>query len=772
MSWSIYTNSTDRKQLALEESLYFTGNGYIGIRGNLEEENASSDSIVGTYINGFYDDVPIPYGEKMHGFPDYQQKLLNVIDPQSIVIWVGTGEDREKLSLLTGKVVDYKRALHMDKGFSERYIHWRSKQGHELKITFKRLASFKRKNLFFQQIFLCPVTKNIPIQIISSLNGNVTNYTNPNDPRVGNDASKRLFVKHMKQQNGQSYIELQTKVSELSVAALSELKVHHDHVTYNHFMQNGELISKATFVLKEKTTIGKRTFFADTLRYTNLEQTLGLAREEASVFSFFDIQTEQQDYLASFWKKTDIIIEKDHSLQEAIRFNLFHILQSTGQDGRSNIAAKGLSGEGYEGHYFWDTEIYLLPIYTMTNPEMAKKLLFYRYSILPQAKQRAYEMGHSQGALFPWRTISGTECSSFFPAGTAQYHISADIAHSYIQYYLATDDVEFMKQAGAEMLVETARLWMDVGHFTKNSFRIDAITGPDEYTCIVNNNYYTNVMAKQNLRWAVKICTFLQETDTECWGKLKSRLNISYKELDCFEKAAQKMYLPVDEKLKINPQDDTFLQKAKWDFKHTSKDKYPLLLHYHPLTIYRYQVCKQADTVLAHLLQEDEQSEVVMKNSYDYYERITPHDSSLSTCVFSMMAARLTYLDKAYDYYLQAARLDLDDVQGNTKDGLHMANMGGTWMGIVVGFAGMRIKESGLYFRPQLPTKWNKYTFSIQYKGRMLHIIMTKKTFTIELLKGSPLLIHVWDKPVQLINKEVITNSVSRGMLNGKSIYF
>ncbi|MCL6574242.1 MAG: glycoside hydrolase family 65 protein [Bacillus sp. (in: Bacteria)] len=309
---------------------------------------------------------------------------------------------------------------------------------------------------------------------------------------------------------------------------------------------------------------------------------------------------------------------------------------------------------------------------------------------------------------------------------------------------------------GAEVLFETARLWADTGHFVGNSFKIDAITGPDEYTCIVNNNYYTNVMAKYNLLWAVKCYYLLESMDGLLLLNLSKKIGLQKEEVQTWQQAAKQMYLPFDEDLGLNPQDDTFLQKAVWDLEATPKDHFPLLLNYHPLTLYRYQVCKQADTVLAHFLLEDEQELTTIKNSFDYYEKITTHDSSLSSCVFSIMASKLGLNEKAYDYFIETARLDLDNTHGNTKDGLHMANMGGTWLAIVFGFAGLRIKENGISLQPTLPDKWDGYRFSIHYKDRKLQIETTAKQTKVKLIYGESLSIKVFAK-TYLLEKEIIT---------------
>lgn len=762
MTWIIHSKSTELDKLLLEESLFFNGNGYIGIRGNLEEGlPKGTRTIRGAYLNAFHDVVDIQYGEKLYAFPETQQKLLNVIDTQTIEIFVG--EEEERFSLWNGEVISYDRYLHLDKGITERHIHWKSPNGNEIKIVFKRLVSFKERELFAQYISFIPVTPSLPVKITTTLNGDVENFTDPNDPRVASGHAKRLKVNEAGLLDGAAYVEVETYKSKLKAAALSTVTVHNNVSRILNVMEENKVITTISFNLEMETAIEKRTFFTDTLRNEDIQSTLVNCHQNLVNHSFEELCNNQKNYLDRFWENTDVTIQGETELQEGIRFNLYHLLQSAGQDGVSNIAAKGLSGEGYEGHYFWDTEIYLLPMFTMTNPQLAKKLLLYRYSILDGARERAKEMGHKKGALYPWRTIAGSESSAYFPAGTAQYHISADIAHSYIQYFLATSDFEFMKDAGAEVLIETARLWIDTGHYHQGQFRIDAVTGPDEYTCIVNNNYYTNAMAKQNLRWAVNAAALLKDQAPETWNMLKKRLQIEEEELNEFSRAAENMLLLVDDKLGINPQDDTFLQKAVWDFENTPEEHYPLLLNYHPLTLYRYQVCKQADTVLSHFLLEDEQSEIIMKNSYDYYEKITTHDSSLSSCVFSMMGARVGYLDKAYDYFIETARLDLDNTHGNTKDGLHMANMGGTWMAITAGFAGMRVKESGLLFRPQLPKQWKGYSFRIQYQNNLLHIEVDKENIKFTLISGKKLSLKVWEQEITITQDLPETVSLKRG---------
>lgn len=745
MTWTLTNNELTPKALLNLESLFSLGNGYLGVRGNFEEGyRPEMVSIRGTYQNAFHDVIEIPYGEKLYAFPGTQQKLLNIIDAQTIKIYLG--DEEEEFSLFAGEAVTYERRLHLDRGYSERTVHWRSPGGKEVKLYFRRVVSMTVRELFAIDLRIEPVNFTGRVKVVSTVNGDVSNFADPNDPRVASGHSKRLQVEEAGEKQGYVYAVDRTLVSRLKTACVSR---HTASGAAEIKSDNGETV--LTFDLTEPVRVTKWNVYTDTLRHRDnlVEQAIGI-HEQLGGLTFEDLMDAQKTYLDDFWTNADIHIEGDSSLQEGIRFNLYHLLQSVGRDEYSNISAKGLSGEGYEGHYFWDTEIYMFPVFLMTKPEIARQLLIYRYSTLDQARARAKEMGHKQGALFPWRTISGTECSSFFPSGTAQYHISGDIAYSYIQYYLGTQDDEFMKTYGAELLFETARLWLDMGHYLNGEFRIDNVTGPDEYTCVVNNNYYTNAMAKHNLKWAAKAYGLLAEIAPEVLDRLCARLNVTKQEAEAWQKAAECMYLPYDSALNINPQDDTFLQKAVWDFENTPEEKYPLLLHYHPLTLYRYQVCKQADTVLAHFLLEDEQGLETIRNSYTYYEKITTHDSSLSSCIFSIMASKLGYDAKAYDYFIETARLDLDNTHGNTKDGLHMANMGGTWMSIVYGFAGLRLKESGLSLAPAIPGQWDRYSFRLQYRGRKLAVDIDHQSIRLTLEEGEALMLKLYGDDVTL----------------------
>ncbi|SDN13512.1 alpha,alpha-trehalose phosphorylase [Psychrobacillus sp. OK028] len=748
MTWKLTKTEIDNQNLLLDESLLSLGNGYLGVRGNFEEGyNSGFSSIRGTYINAFHDETEISYGEKLHAFPDIQQKILNVIDAQTINIYL----DDEHFSLFDGEVLHLERNLHMDAGYSERIVHWKSARGKEVKIHFKRVISFVTKELFAIEVKIVPLNNIQQVKIVSVVDGNVSNFVDPNDPRVASGHATRLRISEIRKEENFSIVKNITFATKLEVACVTSSMIDIDDYEYASNITESSVEETYLYKGNEPIQFTKFNVYTDTLRHGNavVDEALSI-QEQLKEISFEDLLIKQKEYLDKFWSIADVKIGGDTSLQEGIRFNLYQLLQSVGKDSVSNIAAKGLSGEGYEGHYFWDTEIYIFPVFVMTNPELAKNLLIQRYSILDSARARAKEMGHKKGALFPWRTITGPESSAFFPAGTAQYHISADIAYSYIQYYLVTKDDSFLMDYMAELLFETARLWIDTGHMKDGQFRIDSVTGPDEYTCIVNNNYYTNVLAKNNLLWAAKAYNLLKEKDNKVLGELSDRLQLTELEVIEWVSAGEKMYLPYDERYKINAQDDSFLQKDRWDFENTPKEKFPLLLNYHPLTLYRYQVCKQADTVLAHFLLEDEQDLETMNSSYNYYEQITTHDSSLSSCIFSVMASKLGDNAKAYDYFGKTARLDLDNTHGNTKDGLHMANMGGTWIAIVYGFAGLRVKENGLFLSPSLPELWDSLEFNLQYQNRTINIQMERSTVTYSLVEGESLTISHKGEMIEL----------------------
>ncbi len=469
--------------------------------------------------------------------------------------------------------------------------------------------------------------------------------------------------------------------------------------------------------------------------------------------------------MEDFWHRSNVRVRDNREdrikrstveIQQAIHFNFFHILQASARADGCGVPAKGLTGQAYEGHYFWDIEIYLMPFLTYTSPRIAKNLLNFRYRMLDKARERARHLGH-RGAMFPWRTINGEEASAYYAAGTAQYHINADIMYALRKYVEVTGDEQFMQDCGTEMLVETARLWLDLGFYSdakEGKFCINSVTGPDEYKTVVNNNAYTNLMARENLRYAAQIVESMRAKEPNAYAALVLKTALGPDEAELWLRAAEKMYVPCDEKLQIIPQDDSFLDREPWDFENTPPDRYPLLLFYHPLNIYRKRVIKQADVVLAMFLLGDAFSLEAKKRNFEFYDTLTTGDSSLSSAVEAIVAAQTGDVDKAIDYGMAALLMDLADVGGNVKDGCHIASMGGAWMMLAYGLGGMRDNDGTLSFWPRRAPEDNAILrFPVTYRGKMLDVEIGAQQVQYILREGECLLIRHETEEVRL-NRE------------------
>lgn len=743
MTWQLKKTGFMPEGLALEESLFSLGNGYLGVRGCLEEFAQSPGTIRGSYINGLYARVPMQHAENAAGFPQQQDKQPRIADTQTSQLWL----DGEALELAPERLRDYERSLNFEQGQTTRTYTYLCKSGKEAKLKFERIAS-----LVYPECFCYRISVDYPgqIHLVTHLDGDVENYVNPKDPRVGSGHSKLLkcLAISATQQEGNLLMEVASTGIRQAVAVAVNARTYQVPVPFEVACLGDKIIWQTT--TRGDLQFEKRCAYSDSLR---TEACLDRAINMLNHSAFDYLSAIQEDYLKSYWEAYGIEIHGCHQDQVAIRFMQFQLLQALGRDAYSNMAAKGLSGEGYEGHYFWDTEIYGIPAAMWSMPERSRALLSYRHRLLPMAKDRALELGHLRGAAFPWRTISGIESSGYFPAGTAQYHINADIAYAGIQYHLAHEDWEFTRDVLFELIFETALIWLEIGHRHGDSFRICAVTGPDEYTAIVNNNYYTNSMAKYHLDavgWLYEALVARYGAAFESQWHLRLTPEVQTE----IRWACDHMYLPVDAARNMAKQDDTFLEKPPWPFDVEAFQKRPLLLHYHPLTIYRYQVLKQADAVLAHLLVEGDASETFMANTFNYYEPLTTHDSSLSACIYGMMAARLNDPVKAYAYFQESLALDLEDTHGNTKDGLHLANIAGSVLSIYKGFGGMRLEGDGLHLRPKLPLAWRGYGYGVTYLGGHLRFsirrhdqgMTTTLTYKHDKGQGVTLWLHLGDQ--------------------------
>jgi alpha,alpha-trehalose phosphorylase len=742
--WGIRESGFDTASHFLHETLFALGNGYIGLRGTFEEgySGPAGTSLDGTYLNGFYESEPIVYPETAFGLARTNQFMLNVPNAKGIELWLGD----ERFDPLAGTLGHYERSLDFRTGVLQRSLEWTSASGKRVAIRSRRVVPFTHKHLFAIEFEVTPLNFSGPVRLLSTVDGAVQNQQAGDDPRVGSAVSgPALQTVRVEQDESISALIQRTHNSGFTLVSAIDSAVQCDAPVRLANQRRGERAGQGFEVdalAGQRIRLTKFGSYYSSRDYP-LEELLPRARAtlaQATAAGFEALCAEQARFLADFWDHADVEILGDDALQQGIRFNQFHLLQSVGRDGRTNIAAKGVTGEGYEGHYFWDTEIYIFPFFLYSKPEIARKLLEYRYAGLEQARERARQMSHARGALYPWRTIAGGECSAYFPAGTAQYHINADIAYSIKLYYEATGDLAYMAQAGAEIVLETARIWLGIGSFDRNGrFCINEVTGPDEYTALVNNNYYTNAMAQMHLRFAADMADTIGRECPSDFERIVRATGLDDGEPAEWRRAADLMVLPYDGELGIHEQDDSFLSKKVWDFAATPKQNYPLLLHYHPMVIYRHQVCKQADVVLALLLLSDQFTLEDKRRDFDYYEAVTTHDSSLSSCIFSIIASEVGYHDKAYDYFMETARLDLDNTHGNTHYGVHTAAMAGTWMGVAYGFGGMRVSGGALRFAPTLPAQWQHYQFKIELRGTQLQVRVDRERVEYTLLQGDAL---------------------------------
>lgn len=751
--WKLIEKRFDIRFLAQNETFFSIGNGYIGIRGNFEEGLPVFQS--GTFVNGFHETWPIFYGEEAYGFAKTGQTMLNLPDTKIIRLYV----DDEPFYLPTANLLEYERVLDMKSGTLDRKVLWEMPSGKQVLIQSRRLVSFQHRHLAAISYEVTVLNAETPVVISSEVLGDRKNQTSDNDPRQAKGFKDRVLLPMGSHVDGHrivlSYV---TKSSRMTLAC----GIDHMIKTQCHYScKTGSIDGSGTVVFSVEAKPGvpihiNKFMTYHTSRSAPVDELCARAQRtliRALGDGFETLQKGQRKFMDGFWRQSDIYIEAGHArVQQCIRFNLLHVLQASARAEGSGIGAKGLTGQAYEGHYFWDTEIYLLPFLIYTSPHIARNLLKFRYSMLNKARQRAREV-NQKGALFPWRTINGEEASAYYAASTAQYHINADIMYAMKKYVDVTGDKAFLYDAGVEMLVETARLWLDLGFFTEGDspqFQIHGVTGPDEYNAIVNNNTYTNLMARHNLRFAAATIEALQKENPEQFVAVVHNTDLELSEIEQWKRAADCMYIPYNKELGINPQDDSFLQKEQWDLEKTPADKFPLLLFHHPLVIYRHQVIKQADVVLAMLLLGQEFSPEEKRRNFDYYDTLTTGDSSLSVCIQSILAAELGYMDKALKYFRYAIFMDLSDVGGNVKDGVHIATMSGTWMGLVYGFAGMRDFDGCLSFNPRLPSVTKRLRFSLAVRNQVLEVDITQESVIYLLKKGAGLTLQHKGKTISL----------------------
>jgi alpha,alpha-trehalose phosphorylase len=774
--WNVIEKGFHPEFLAQLETMLALGNGYLGMRGCPEEGGPNAEN--GTLINGFYETRPIVYGEEAYGFAKIGQTICNVTDSKIIKLFV----DDEPFWLPDANLLRYDRRLNMKSGTLDREILWETPAGKQVLITSRRLVSFANRHVAAISYCVTLLNAEAFVVISSEMAANGPSaHIDAADPRQTRAFSGRVLHPRSSYSKGRRVVLCHaTEKSRLIVTCATETALE-TTCPHTYKVVHTADFGQVAFTINARPgcpiELSKYIVY-HTSPTASAEELCGRAEwtmDRVTSQGFPQLLAAQEQYMNDFWRRSDLRvrdIREDRTkrttveIQQAIRFNLFHILQASARAEDVGVPAKGLTGQAYEGHYFWDTEIYVLPFLTYTSPRIARNLLNFRYRMLGQARARARELGH-RGAMFPWRTINGEEASAYYAAGTAQYHINADIMYALRKYVQATGDERFLRDCGAEMLVETARLWLDLGFYSDakgGKFCINAVTGPDEYNTVVNNNAYTNLMARENLRYATQTVESLRATEPDAYNALVHKTALEPSEVEAWLRAAENMYVPYDERLRIIPQDDNFLEREPWDFENTPSDRYPLLLFYHPLNIYRKQVIKQADVVLAMFLLGDTFPVEAKKRNFDFYDPLTTGDSSLSSCVEAIIAAQTGDMEKAIRYGMAALLMDLADVGGNVKDGCHIASMGGTWMMLTYGFGGMRDNDGRLSFWPRRAPQENAILwFPITYRGQMLEIEIGVETVEYTLREGECLVIRHETEDVELTREHpVAVRPVSR----------
>ncbi|GAA1121916.1 glycoside hydrolase family 65 protein [Kribbella jejuensis] len=710
--WRLRETRLAMDKLAQSESLFALSNGHIGLRGNLDE--GEPYAIPGTYLNSFYEQRPLPYAEAGYGYPESGQTLVDVTNGKLIRLLV----DDSPFDIRYGYLSKHERSLDFRTGILERDVDWTSPAGKRIKVRSRRLVSLTQRAVAAIEYIVEPVDQPARFVMQSELVANEAQPKLSDDPRVAAVLDNPLKpVSHDGGEHGTVLIHRTTRSQQLMAAAMShevdtsvryamDQDVREDwaRTTVIAQLQPGESLRVVKYLAYGWSSLRSETAIRD-----QVAAALASAR-----FSGWDGLTKQQiAFLDDFWDGADVEVQGHPELQQAVRFALFHVLQAGARAERRAIPSKGLTGAGYDGHTFWDTEGFVLPVLTYTMPGAAADALHWRHSTLEMAKQRAAELGF-RGAAFPWRTIRGQECSGYWPAGTAAFHVNADIAEAVMRYHRATGDDAFLNEVGLELLVETARLWMSLGHHDRDGrWHLPGVTGPDEYSAVADDNVFTNLMAARNLRAAAAMATKLPAKARE--------FGVDSEEEASWRDAAAAVYLPYDESLGVHPQSEGFTGYAVWDFE-AYKGKYPLMLHAPYFQLYRTQVVKQADLMLATYWCGDAFTPEEKARNFDYYERLTVRDSSLSACVQAVMAAEVGHLDLAYDYAYEAALIDMRNLHHNTGDGLHMASLGGAWSALVAGFGGLRDQDGTLSFDPALPIGLSGLSFTVRWRGVRLKV--------------------------------------------------
>lgn len=731
--WRIVETRWTPQYADRSETVFALANGYVGVRGTPEEGRPSLEA--GTFVSGFHETWPIIHAEEAYGLAKVGQSIINAPDATVMELFV----DDEPLFLPTALVDDYSRVLDMRSGILRRDLVWSTPAGKRVRVRSSRFVSLEHRHVVVMG-YEVTIDRPAAVAIVSRVvnredarAGKPVDPDVPDDPRLGRRLDHRVLQPRLTDdEDGRVLLGYEATNSKMTLAVGVQHVV--DTVTPHQLTTAiGADLTETVLTAEARPGVPIKIVKYATYQTSRSVAPRDLAKrcrrtlDRVVSASYEHLVTRQREHLDRFWDRADVVVTDRRDpvrTQQAVRWNLFQLCQASWRVEGAGIPAKGLTGAAYDGHYFWDTEAYVLPFLAYTQPRIARNLLRFRFSMLPKARERA-KMLDLRGALFPWRTINGDEASALYQAGTAQYHLNADIAYAIRRYLDVRGDMDFLAEVGVEMLVETARMWEDLGFYGEDRcFHLHGVTGPDEYTTVVNDNAFTNLMARLNLNYAVTAVRALETEAPELYAALRFELDLDPAEIEAWERAADAMCVPHDDARGVTPQDDSFLRRERWDLENTPADRFPLLLHYHPLSIYRRQVLKQADVVMAMFLLGNEFTMEQKRRNFAYYDPLTTGDSSLSASIQSIVAAEIGDAAAASRYFDFALLMDLANLAGNVSDGVHIASAAGAWMALVFGFGGVRDFDGTLTIDPRLPPSLEGLQFSLRFRERQIRVTL------------------------------------------------
>lgn len=762
--WSIIEEGFQAEFNEVSESIFSIGNGRQGQRANFEEQY-SGHSLQGSYIAGVYYPDKTKVGWWKNGYPEYFAKVINATN------WIGIhiDFDGEILDLAKGEVEAFRRELNMKEGYLDRSFTLRMLGGRRVKVAARRFLSIADDEIGAIRYAITPLDFTGKMTVLPYLDGDIVNKDSNYDEKFWLEIDKAVGKKD-------AYLTVETKKTAFHVCTGMQFEIYQDGATVEYQPYPVQKEKYVGLSIDLQCEEGKEIVFykyaanVSSFNYAKAElmERCQEAVKRAVEKGFDQLLADQAATWAKKWEEADITIEGDVAAQQGIRFNIFHLYQTyTGEDERLNIGPKGFTGEKYGGVTYWDTEAYCFPFYLATaDPKVARNLLVYRYKHLQKAIENAEKLGfHSGAALYPMVTMNGEECHNEWEITFEEIHRNGAIAYAIFDYIRYNNDWDYLTEYGLEVLIGISRFWAQRVHFNKRKqvYMMHGVTGPNEYENNVNNNWYTNYIASWCLKFTMEAIDYVKTNAADQFKALEERIKFyEHTETNQWKAIVEKMYYPEDEELGVFVQHDGFLDKdlmTAADLKETDR---PINQNWSWDRILRSVFIKQADTLQGLYFFEDDFDEETIRRNFDFYEPMTVHESSLSPCVHAVLGAALGKKEKAYEMYLRTARLDLDDYNNDTEDGLHITSMAGSWMAIVKGFGGMRVREGKLFFKPYLPENWQSLSFMIRFREHLLRMQIDSEKTTIFNLGDQPLELVVHDAQYQIPAKDQLEVTIAK----------